>query len=195
LEWIDREFGWKERSARNFMNVYRNVSPHLKTATVADLQIEFRAHYLIAAPSTPEPARDEIIRRGKNGERINYPGARAVVKQFQETGELPDATVNLAQVIEARRAAAEPNRGGPVPPKPTRQEREETGRRIAEMKENTTRVAGIMSIIQAIELIAKCGFTIKDIADTINGYDTPDKDWHGKVGEARAWLGKLEELI
>jgi hypothetical protein len=189
LEWIEREFAWKQRTAYRFMGVYRNV----KVANLANLEIDVSALYLIAEPSTPEPVRDEIIRRGENGERIKYTGVRAVVEEFQQTGILPDVAVDLARVIEARRARTQPPKTAPV--KPTRAEREETDRRRAEVQANTARVAGIMSVIQAIEMIAKCEFPTEQIAYTIRRYDSPDKDWHGKVGEARVWLDGLKELL
>jgi hypothetical protein len=45
------------------------VTPHLKNATVADLQIEFRALYLIAAPKTP--SKMPIPRNGRLWRKTN----------------------------------------------------------------------------------------------------------------------------
>ena len=53
LSWLDREFGWSERTARNFMRV---TDLAMKSATVADLDIPMRGLYLLAAPSTPTSA-------------------------------------------------------------------------------------------------------------------------------------------
>jgi len=63
LPWLDREFGWKEQSARNFMNLYEMS---LKSPTVGDLNLDMRSLYLLAAPSTSEEARDEIIDAAKD---------------------------------------------------------------------------------------------------------------------------------
>jgi hypothetical protein len=59
LPWIEREFGWKQRTAYNFINVYENV----KLANFANIDIDVSALYLIAAPSTPEPVRQQVITR------------------------------------------------------------------------------------------------------------------------------------
>ena len=53
LEWIDREFAWKEWTAQQFMKVYKCS----KTVNFTDLEMDVSALYLIAAPSTPEPVR------------------------------------------------------------------------------------------------------------------------------------------
>jgi hypothetical protein len=50
LDWIEKEFGWAERSARRFMEVFA----HVKTAKLADIQIDVSALYLIAAPNSNE---------------------------------------------------------------------------------------------------------------------------------------------
>ena len=116
LEWIDKEFAWKERSARNFMSVYENVTPHLKSATVADLQVEFRALYLIAAPSTPEPVRAEAIRRAETGERVTHATVQAVVAAYEETGDAPTAIGKLFDVVKtAQRQEAEERKALPSP--------------------------------------------------------------------------------
>jgi hypothetical protein len=51
LDWIKAEFGWHDRSARRFMNVHSCFK-----------LVDVSALYLIAAPKTPEPVRQESIR-------------------------------------------------------------------------------------------------------------------------------------
>jgi hypothetical protein len=75
--WLDREFGWAERTAQNFMR----VAEMAETANFADLDLPVSALYLLAAPSTPEAAREEIVKRAKGGERVPV----AEVKQVIET--------------------------------------------------------------------------------------------------------------
>jgi len=48
--------------AERFMKVYEAV----KSDTVSDLPIDVSTLYLIAAPKTPEPVRQEIIKRAAN---------------------------------------------------------------------------------------------------------------------------------
>src|SRR5262245_16411051 len=52
--WLEAEFGWTERTARNFMAVAEAFGP--KTEIISDLAIAPTAAYLLAAPSTPEEA-------------------------------------------------------------------------------------------------------------------------------------------
>lgn len=77
--WLDAEFGWAERTARNFMA----VATTFKSATVADLNIGAKALYMLAAPSTPEEARDEAIERAQNGEVITHATAKTIVAQHK----------------------------------------------------------------------------------------------------------------
>lgn len=75
--WLDCEFGWKERSARNFMN----VAERFKSASVADLEVDLTAAYLLAAPSTLERARSVAIDRAENGEHITIATAQDIRKR------------------------------------------------------------------------------------------------------------------
>src|SRR5215467_4392054 len=63
LDWIDKEFGWTDRHARNFMMVYRAF----QSENFSDLDIDVSALYLIAKPSIPEPVRAQIVTRAENG--------------------------------------------------------------------------------------------------------------------------------
>ena len=63
--WIGQEFGWSDRTTLNFMRVYELS---LKSETVSDLNLPMRELYLLAAPSTPEEAVNEIIERAAAGE-------------------------------------------------------------------------------------------------------------------------------
>lgn len=75
LPWIESEFRWSERAARNFMQ----VAEAFKSAKFADLAIDTSALYVLAAPSTPEPVRAQMIERAEAGERITHSMARSAV--------------------------------------------------------------------------------------------------------------------
>jgi DNA-binding MarR family transcriptional regulator len=62
LPWLKREFGWKEQSARNFMNVAELAA---KSPTVVDLNINFRGLYLLAAPATPVEVVEDVAALGR----------------------------------------------------------------------------------------------------------------------------------
>jgi hypothetical protein len=76
LPWLDREFGWKEQSARNFMQVYELS---LKSPNFGDLGIGVSSLYLLAAPSTPEEARTEIIERAEKGEHLSVQAVKTTI--------------------------------------------------------------------------------------------------------------------
>jgi hypothetical protein len=73
LSWLDREFGWSERTAQNFIAVF-HLSRQSKSANFSDFQrlnLPISALYLLARPSTPEAARDEILQRAQAGETMS----------------------------------------------------------------------------------------------------------------------------
>jgi Protein of unknown function (DUF3102) len=67
LPWLEREFGWDERTAQRYMSAYQLS---LKYDTVSDLDLPMRGLYLLARPSTPEPVRQEVIQRTEAGEHF-----------------------------------------------------------------------------------------------------------------------------
>jgi hypothetical protein len=66
LPWLKHEFGWTEMTATRFMNVYEMS----KSNNLLDLELPISSLYLLAAPSTPEETRTELIERAKSGEVI-----------------------------------------------------------------------------------------------------------------------------
>jgi hypothetical protein len=88
--WIDQEFGWSDRTALNFMHVYEMTLSNPKH--VSDLDLPMSALYLLAAPSTPEEARTEIIERAEAGEQVSSAEVKETVAQAK------------AKVKDARRA-------------------------------------------------------------------------------------------
>jgi Protein of unknown function (DUF3102) len=74
LPWLEREFGWSESTALRFMRVYELG----KSVTMTDLNLSVMTLYLLAAPSTSEKARTEIIKRAKAGEIITPTLVRSI---------------------------------------------------------------------------------------------------------------------
>lgn len=68
LPWLKAEFGWSDQTARNFIN----VAERFKSKNFLNLDIDVSALYLIAAPKTPEPVREEAIRRAEDGQRVTH---------------------------------------------------------------------------------------------------------------------------
>jgi DUF3102 family protein len=106
LPWLEREFAWKERNARNFMTVYEMS----KSAKFADLDIPISGLYLLAAPSTPEAARAEILDRAEQGEKITVAAVQLAV-----------AATKTPEPIRAKIIEAPPSRAQPPSAPPERQ--------------------------------------------------------------------------
>ena len=77
LSWLDREFGWGEITALNFMRVHAMVG---KSSKFEDLNLPVSSLYLLAAPSTPEEVRDEVANRAAAGEKITVAHVQALKK-------------------------------------------------------------------------------------------------------------------
>lgn len=88
--WSQAEFGWKPVRVTQFINVAKRLSnvqdpEHLPSAldTLA----------LLAAPSTPEAAREELLERSTNGRDITYRVASEIVAKHKVLAtNLPEAT-------------------------------------------------------------------------------------------------------
>lgn len=76
LPWLEREFGWTEWTARRFMGVYELAG---KSGNLPDLDIPVSGLYLLAAPSTPDEARTEVIQRAEAGESLTQAQIKEIV--------------------------------------------------------------------------------------------------------------------
>jgi hypothetical protein len=83
--WLEQEFGWTDRTARNFISVYELSES--KSENFSDLNLPVSGLYLLAAPTTPEQARTEIIERAKSGEAISTAEIKDVVENARATSE------------------------------------------------------------------------------------------------------------
>jgi Protein of unknown function (DUF3102) len=103
LPWIEREFRWSERTARNYILVYEFALS--KSVNVADLAIDVSAVYLLAAPSTSEDARAEVLRRGMAGERMPHVEVKRIVGEEREREAAAGAAkhpVSIKKLLKAR---------------------------------------------------------------------------------------------
>jgi hypothetical protein len=87
LPWLDREFGWSEDTAERFIRVHEFVESLSDSASVRNLVLTLPVSsvYLLAAPSTPEAARSEIIERAKGGEVPPVGEVKKVVDKHKPT--------------------------------------------------------------------------------------------------------------
>lgn len=85
--WLRAEFGWTERTARNFMIVAERFGP--KSEMISDLRIDPTAAYLLAAPSAPEEASAFAVQRAQNGERITVAAAKQILDSLRKQRRRP----------------------------------------------------------------------------------------------------------
>ncbi|MBD2606591.1 DUF3102 domain-containing protein [Scytonema hofmannii FACHB-248] len=92
INWLKSEFHWSISTATKFMQVWEQF----KFVNFTNLNITASALYLIAAPSTPKDAREEVLKRASLGENISYSKAKVIVCQHQKSAKLkPDKAVTV----------------------------------------------------------------------------------------------------
>jgi hypothetical protein len=86
LPWLEREFGWSDRTAENYMRVYTLST---KFETVSNLCLDLRSLYLLTAKSTPQEAQDEIIARVEAGEQVTVADVKTVIAKRKPDPKQP----------------------------------------------------------------------------------------------------------
>jgi len=61
-----------------------DVSEKFKSVNLADLDIQDSALYLLAAPSTPEPARQEALDKAEQGETVTHQQAKELIDAHKQ---------------------------------------------------------------------------------------------------------------
>ncbi len=77
--YLRSEFGWTDRTARNFKAVAAWLSDRMEI--VSELHLAPSAAYLLAGRSAPDSARQLALRRAQTGERITPRVAREILEQ------------------------------------------------------------------------------------------------------------------
>lgn len=92
--WLDAEFGWSERTARNYMSA-AEVFDGLDPATLA--AIEPTALYMLAATSTPDDVCEDFIGQAERGESVTVREVREAL-----AGLAPDRRTDpIAALVRA----------------------------------------------------------------------------------------------
>ena len=86
LPWLKREFSWTEMTATRFMNVYALQG---RSNKLLDLDLPVSSLYLLAAPSTPEAARQEVLQRAAEGEKITHKQVKQEITEAKEAYRPP----------------------------------------------------------------------------------------------------------
>jgi hypothetical protein len=91
--WLSAEFSWSVRTAARFMQVAKQFN----CANLAQLDIAASALYLLAEPSTPVEALEEVLKLAKEGKNITYIRAKDIISKYKDAQELetskPDTTI------------------------------------------------------------------------------------------------------
>jgi hypothetical protein len=80
LSWLEREFEWTDRQALNYIRVYEMVS---RSEKFSDLNIPVSGFYMVAAPSVPAPARQEVLHRAADGKRLSLTEVREIIQRHK----------------------------------------------------------------------------------------------------------------
>jgi hypothetical protein len=78
LPWLSREFQWSDTTAERFMRVHKLS---LKNGNLPNLDIPLSGLYLLAAPSTPEIAKQEAVSRAEAGEPVTLTAVKEIVRR------------------------------------------------------------------------------------------------------------------
>lgn len=88
--WLKAEFNWSMSSATKFMQ----VSEQFKDVNFADLNFSTSALYILAAPSTPEKAREHALHLASHGEQITYSLAKVIVNRYRDICDIQNSEPN-----------------------------------------------------------------------------------------------------
>ena len=87
--WLEAEFDWDIRTAQRLMR----VAERFKNDSVSHLHLTATTLYLLAAPSTPDSAVEEVLERAGLGEPVTYATALGVVRHHTNQPPLPQVQV------------------------------------------------------------------------------------------------------
>jgi hypothetical protein len=77
LSWLDREFGWVDKTAEKWMNVYKLS---LKFEVTSNLDVPIETLCLLAARNTPPVVVEEIAKRTEDGETFSGVQVQQMIK-------------------------------------------------------------------------------------------------------------------
>ncbi|MEO1300504.1 MAG: DUF3102 domain-containing protein [Cyanobacteria bacterium J06636_16] len=119
LAWLKVEFGWSQRTAYNFINVYETFGDRF--ANLAKVDIATSVLYQLAAPSVPEELRTQVLKSAATGERVTNKAIKSAIKQSKQPQTItsapspqesstpkPEIITIIPKVVEAAEPPSEP---------------------------------------------------------------------------------------
>jgi hypothetical protein len=76
LRWLECEFGWKDQTARNLMQMYQ---ASLKSPNFGDSNLPLSALYMLAGPNTPSAAVEDVLARCRPGAALKVADVKQVI--------------------------------------------------------------------------------------------------------------------
>lgn len=118
LAWLKAEFGWSQRTAYNFINVYETFGDRF--ANLAKVDIATSVLYQLAAPSVPEELRNQVLKSASEGERITQKALKSAIKQHtqlpkEQPQEGAPTKPEIITVIPKSSENAQPSIDGKLP--------------------------------------------------------------------------------
>lgn len=107
LPWLEREFGWDERTARRYMQVAEAFT--IKSDSVSDftgLTIDATALYALSAPAVPIEVREQAVQEAAAGKRITAEEADRLIAQHVAAA-VQTTRAELGKVIEEATSQAD----------------------------------------------------------------------------------------
>ena len=103
--WLKTEFAWTDRQARRFMQAHEVFGR--KTDTMSDLDhfienIDATSLYRLAAPSTPEEAREEVMAKAETSEKVTPKEVKAIVQKHKQPAPASKISKDAARAVGAR---------------------------------------------------------------------------------------------
>ncbi len=84
LAWIKTEFGWSDQTARRFIHIYE-FSRDSRFNNLLNSDLPLSGLYQLAAPKTPDEARQEIAERIEEGKRPSYAEVKKTIAEAKRT--------------------------------------------------------------------------------------------------------------
>jgi hypothetical protein len=75
-KWLDTELRWSPQTAGRFIQVFEASGKH---SNLEHLAVPVSGLYLLAAPSTPDEAQQDIIARAESGDRLSVGDVRRII--------------------------------------------------------------------------------------------------------------------
>lgn len=82
LPWLDREFGWSDETASRFMRVHSMAG---QKPQLVEFDLPVSSLYALAAPSTPDTARDAVLDLAVNGEKLTHAKVKEMIAEAKGT--------------------------------------------------------------------------------------------------------------